>query len=142
MSVRPIEPGPRLTPDDPDIGAFGSHGIVLTAAQRWIEDDIHVIRSLEFDVWGEGPSLKDAEKDFGDCFRAFYFHLVELASEGSATEDELQLKTLLTKRLSDVIAIHDRELQRKLDWPWRRGRQHSSGWRPSTQVSSQLVSVR
>lgn len=103
-----------------------------------------MIRSLEFDVWGEGANWDEALADFGEALRAVYFNLVELASEGRATVDELHTKAVLTQRFMEVIAEHDKDLRRKLDWPWRRTRQHASDWqRPSSSPeNSQLVSSR
>jgi hypothetical protein len=143
MSSPPRDASALPTAEAPEYGAYGSHGIVLSEAKRWIEDDgTRVVRSMEFDVWGEGSNWEDALAEFGESLNALFFHLVELAREGRATEDELEIKSVLTQRLANVIEVHDRELRRRLDWPWRRGRHRASVWQgPSTQENSQLISV-
>jgi hypothetical protein len=131
------------TEDNPEYGAYGSHGVCLSEAKRWVEEDgTHIVRSLEFDVWGEGDDWNEALADFGECFRAYLRHLIYLGAEEVATDGEQEQKAKAVARMAEVFLRHDRELDRRLDWPWRRSRRHDSDWhRPSKQGNSHLVSV-
>lgn len=131
------------TDENPEYGAYASHGVCLSEAKRWVDEDgTYIVRSLEFDVWGEGSDWQEALTDFGECFRAYVSHLIHLGGDEVATSDEQEQKAKAVARMAEVVQRHDQELHRRLDWPWRRNRQHDSGWhRPSKQGNSHLVSA-
>src|SRR5690242_10933786 len=58
IEVEPTEQNPRY-------GVVCYYHVPISAAVRWVDDDgAHVVRSEEFDIYGEGDSLDDALRDF------------------------------------------------------------------------------
>jgi hypothetical protein len=91
------------TEDSPEEGCVCFFGIALSHGYRFVDEHgTHVIRSDEFDVYGEGDSLKDAIADFVFHARDLHKHLIVVAESDDVTENELRVASLLGQRLLDV----------------------------------------
>ncbi len=62
--------------------------VELSTADYWIEGDVHVIRSLEFDVIAGGSTFEDALTKFLTELMGFAIYLGELDSP-AANEEEM-----------------------------------------------------
>lgn len=117
---------------------------LLSAAERWIEDGTHVVRSLEYDLTVEGDDWDDAIQAFIEQSFEYLVLLAELVESGEATPGEHRAFDVLGSRAAKIVADEERRRERRRGFRLRKGR-HSSGgqWQgPSTpRNSSTLPSV-
>jgi hypothetical protein len=97
----PIEP----SESHPEVGSVALHGVAVSAAVYFLgEDGEHVVRSTEFDLYGDGDDLQEALAQFVGVASDYLGYIAEEAGAGDATEYELRQGVLLGRRLSDGYA--------------------------------------
>jgi hypothetical protein len=134
----------KPTEDHAEKGYVGLHPVFLSQSERWVEEDgSNVIRSTEFDVFGEGATLDEAVQSFLIALFEFRQMLAGLSQEHRLTDHEAEMLAKLDERVTEVwTLIVDEEWNRPLfnvKWPWRH-RQQRKGWYPGSKLgnSSQL----
>jgi hypothetical protein len=143
------------TEADPQCGSIGVGDAVLSSAVRWVEDDgTHVVRSLEFDVYGEGETWDEAFSNFMAHADDLLSLLASVKEEGTATEHEEEIGRLLGTRLltfyQEVIRLLDDQLEaetrrtaafmRLLDLRKRPSRPRVDFWPPTHPMTSSKLS--
>lgn len=74
-------------------------GVTASEGLHWLEDGVHVIRSSEFDLMGQGDELHVAVRDLvGQAFDLFAYLTAEI-EQGDATDHELRMAAVLGSRL-------------------------------------------
>jgi hypothetical protein len=134
------------TESSPENGRLMHHGVVITRGAYWTEPDgTHVFKSTEFDVMGEGDTMKKALHAFKCSVEDFLFHLGDLIRQEDATPHEVEAFVLLAERMIEGYHRCEKEREREpliaLNLPWRRRRQHSKSWQSALKKSSQPLHV-
>jgi hypothetical protein len=52
------------TEEAPELGRVVAAGVTVSEGLHWVEDGVHIIRSSEFDLMGQGDDLDEAVADF------------------------------------------------------------------------------
>jgi hypothetical protein len=74
-------------------------GVTVSEGLHWLEDGVHVIRSSEYDLMGQGDDLHEAVRDFvGQAFDLFAYLTAEI-EQRDATDHELRMAAVLGSRL-------------------------------------------
>jgi hypothetical protein len=132
------EKGQAVTPTEaePLFGEVQAFGVGLSLAERWVEDGVHIFRSLEFDVVAGDEDFDLAVDHFVRKLENLWTYLSE-AEELSENENETFLR--LAPRFHNVF----KELERR-DAEQRRSRlyaarrllrtrgEHPRTWLPSS----------
>lgn len=108
------------TEGSPETGyvLYGDVERPFSAAFRFVDDEgAHVIRSVEFDVYGEGDTLDEAVQDFINHAEDYYDHLASLYEVGEAAENEAEQLALLGRRLRDAYLAITQALERERQEP-------------------------
>ncbi len=98
------------TEESPDTGRVTAFDVVLSEAEHWVEDSIHVIRSLEFDVVAGDPNFEAAVDQFGQKAEDLWTYLGET---DRLTENENETFLLLSRRFHAVLRAYEQEEQRR-----------------------------
>lgn len=126
-----------LTEESPEYGFVTALDIVISAAEHWIEDGVHVLRSTEFDVTAGDPDFRTAIEVFGQKTEDLWAYLGEL---DGLTENENETFLVLAPRFREVLQELERREQvrrRKIvSVTLRRRRDHLRDWQPSTRRTS------
>ena len=132
---KPVEEQPTL--DAPANGLVSTivngKSLPLSEAEYWVNGQIYVVRSREFDCFAEGSDLDRALTAFGKAVYTFTDALQRRDESGEATETEKEILRRLSRRLS---RIYLEERRRQLEEPRRlfgrrRSRQESTrSWAP------------
>jgi hypothetical protein len=155
MTVEAAAAEALLTEEAPEHGCLGIFDVILSSANRWMENGVHVIRSTEFELVGEGESLQDAVQDFVGHAIDYQSYLATLIEREEATEHEIRVAGQLGPRLARAYEATARHLndglaeaidrRRRfetplftLHWGRRRSRQPAHVWHPSPNTSKQL----
>lgn len=117
-----------------------THGVILTHALYWVEDGVHVVRSREFDLIGEGEDRESAIEMLAGNAHDLVIFLGELIRAGDATPYELETFTTLGARWVEMYERHENEMRGRL-LPWRRREEahHGGDWQSGLETSSQLL---
>ena len=76
----------------PEFGGIALGGVPISLALRFVDEHgTYVIRSQEFDIYGEGDSFPEALNDFCGHAVAMMEYLAGLVEQNDATEDELRV---------------------------------------------------
>jgi hypothetical protein len=87
---------------------------LLSEVVYWSDGDQVIVRSREFDCFAEGRDLDDALEAFREQVLAYAENLQEREDSGTATEHELEINRLLSKRLSRIFLEERRQGRRGL----------------------------
>jgi hypothetical protein len=91
------------TEENPRFGLVCYYSVPISSAVRWVDDHgTHVVRSDEFDVYGEGDSLREALEDFLGHAEALFDQVADVVKAEDATDRELAIGALLGRRLNDA----------------------------------------
>jgi hypothetical protein len=118
------------------LGLNGGPSVPLTEAVRWVDDGVCVVRSLEFDVTGEGQNWPVALEAMLEHTRDYWGFLAELVAEGKATEREQRIEAMLGSRLVEAyetaLKAVEGQARKRLTVNLRRKppRQRQSQWSP------------
>lgn len=154
MAADPVHMDPDQghppTEDAAELGYLSVADALLSHAVRWIGDDgEYVVRSTEFDVYGDGDSWDEAYIDFFDHARALFAMYASL-EERDMTEHESELALVLGQRIVNCLDARQDELEMELANMRKRSaffrmflrrpsQERSDLWHPSNQrTSSQL----
>jgi hypothetical protein len=127
----------------PERGRVTAFGQVVSEAEHWIEDGIHVLRSSEFDLIAGDPDFIITLNIFGEKTEDLFWYLSE---RDSLTDNENETFLLLAPRFMGIFqelerreaARHKRVLS--INWP-RRSTQ-TRDWLPeSTRKTSSQPSL-
>lgn len=90
------------TEDEPELGAVGFCGVILSAARRWYDpaDEAYVIESLEFPITGMGHDWDKAILDFRRHATDHLLYLITLSMEDEISESETEVVSTLGPRLA------------------------------------------
>lgn len=116
----------------PDLGRITAFGVVVSEAQHWVEDGIHVLRSTEFDLVAGDADFQRAVDLFGEKTQDLFWYLADLPH---ITEVENDTFVLLAPRFMQIQQeLERREAQRRrqlVSFPRlkRRGA-HDRNWQP------------
>jgi len=126
-----------LTESTPEPGYISSdHGVVLAHAERWFEDGLHVIRSVEFDLLAEDEDEDRVVDVFVDNFWDMGAALADLVRRGEATSHEQDLWLLFSQRMFEEAESSRRQASRRRIQIRLRQRDHHEGlWRRQTQAT-------
>ena len=95
------------TEENPDRGRVAAvGGVVLSDAEHWVEDGVHVIRSTEFPVIAGADDFDGAVDQFGEKLEDLWLYLSEIET---LTDNENELFLALAPRFRDIY----RELERR-----------------------------
>ena len=128
------------TEQSPDHGAVMAFDKLISLAEHWVEDDLHVIRSLEFDVIAGDEDFQRAVDQFAEKAEDLWSYL---SKQEGISENENQTFLLLAPRFLDIYKeLERREAQRRqrlisinLNRLRQRG-EHFRNWRPESTPSS------
>lgn len=81
---------------------IGEHRVPISSIEHWVEEDVHVFRSAEFDCVGEGSNEFEAVAAFVDNAEDLFRFLDDLHDAGRATEDETRLLIKLSRRFFEM----------------------------------------
>ena len=137
---RQIRPEP-LTEDAPEYGCVLAFDTIVSYAEHWEEDGIHVLRSLDFDVIAGDGEFQRALDQFVEKAEDLWSYLSSLEVI-SDNENEMFLK-LAPRFLGIYKELERREASRRervvsIDFGRlrQRGQQHQlRKWRPSIPAS-------
>jgi hypothetical protein len=125
----------------PNYGGVRVYGLPVGAAEHWMEDDVHVIRGLEFDVIAGDPDFQTAVEKFGEKAEDLWSYL---SNQEHLTENENETFLVLAPRFLAIYKeLERREAERSqrvlsITFPRfrQRGERHLRNWQPhSTPVS-------
>jgi hypothetical protein len=117
------------TEEAPEHGRVVAAGVTVSDGVHWLEDGVHVIRSSEFDLMGQGDDLDDAVTDFiGQALDLLWYLNGEIERD-EATDHEIRLAGVLGARLAQAYrqVSEEREAREKQREPFRAlsfGRRH------------------
>lgn len=95
-----------LTEATPERGQVTAFGLLLSEAEHWIEDGIHVVRSSEFDLIAGDQDFMVAVNSLGEKTEDLFWYLGE---QESLTENENETFLLLAPRFMGIF----QELERR-----------------------------
>lgn len=131
------------TENAPCLGAvYVASDIMLSEAERWYADGLHVVRSTEFDCIAEHDDPEEVIGVFTDTALDIIVHLSELADQGEATEHERDTLARVVPRVArwaQKLESEERRRRTVLSRLRRRGETRQWGHR-STPSSSSLPS--
>lgn len=102
----------------------------MSRAEYWVEDGMHVIRSLDFDVIAGDPDFSRALKQFGEKAQSLWEYLSGLES---ISDHENETFVVLARRFTDLFRELERreeERRRKLISINFRRRRGEHNWQP------------
>lgn len=119
---------------------------IVSSAERWEEDGVHVIRSLDFDVIAGDPDFQKAVDQFVEKAEDLWSYLSSLETI-SENENEMFLK--MAPRFLDIYKELERREKARRErvisinfGPLRQRGQHSlRNWRPSQPASASRPSL-
>lgn len=119
----------------PEEGTAFLEDVVLSDAEHSVEDDLHVIRSIEFDCFAEAEDFGTAAHQFIENVVDLSDYLHELVESGQATADEYETFLMLSQRFREAIRAHeqrreDERQQRLISEYWQRRKTPSSSSAP------------
>jgi hypothetical protein len=125
------------TEDAPELGRVVAAGAIVSEGMHWLEDGVHVIRSSEFDLMGQGDDLDEAVDDFvGEALDLLWYLNGEI-ERNEASDYEVRIAGVLGARLAQAYrqVSEDRETQEKQREPFialsfgrRHKRQRLNAW--------------
>jgi hypothetical protein len=125
------------TEEAPEHGRVVAAGVTVSEGMHWLEDGVHVIRSSEFDLMGQGDDLDEAVGDFIGRALDLLWYLNGEIERGEATDYEIRLAGVLGARLAQAYGqvSEDREARGKQREPFialsfgrRHKRQRLNAW--------------
>jgi hypothetical protein len=124
--------GSTLTEAAPEYGTVSLLGLPITDAEHWIEDGVHVLRSLDFDVTVGDRDFWAAVDKLGGSVEDLWSYLSELET---ITDNENETFVLLASRFQRVfreLEKRERERRRRLIILnlRKRGQHHFRNWQP------------
>ncbi len=130
--VEPPTATSEQTAEEGCVSVSGPHrDFYLSDALAWLEGDVYVLKSMEFDVLAEDENFDAALDTFISRLFDYTSMLQELVDAKTATEDEADEFAALSMRFFPLAqAIHDEESAKRARRP--RGRRRGSGsghWR-------------
>jgi hypothetical protein len=118
------------------------YGIELCRVVEWIEDGLHVVSAVDFDLVAVGATEHEAINNFASEARSLVDSIQGLIERDEATKEEAELYIRLAQPFLKVIERELEDLRRKqrrrekrlIDFPrLRRGRgEHNLGWRTAS----------
>jgi hypothetical protein len=90
------------TEEAPELGHVVAAGVNISEGLHWLEDGVHVIRSSEFDLMGQGDDLDEAVDSFVGQALDLLWYFNEEIERGEATDHEIRLAGVLGGRLAQA----------------------------------------
>ena len=137
-----------LTEDAPEFGRVHIFEVTVSEGERWIEDGVHIIRSTEFELLGQGDSVGEAVEDFIGHAVDYHMYLARLVQENDATEHEARVLGELSRRFVEAYEESRKDSERRdsrlftltLNLGRRHSRQRPQHWHPSPRNISSTLS--
>jgi hypothetical protein len=85
----------------------------ISEVEHWIEDGIHVFRSVEFDCIAEHEDEGDAVRMFIENAEDLYRYLDDLVDAGRATQDEIRTFAMMGRRFYEIYTAQAQAAMRR-----------------------------
>jgi hypothetical protein len=130
-----------LTEASPEYGRVYTLGHLVSYAEHWLEDGVHVIRSLDFDVTAGDPDFQRALDRFIEKAEDLWVYLSGL---DTITENENEMFLKLAPRFLEIYRELERREARRRERVIsisfgrlrKRGEHSLRNWRPSKPASA------
>jgi hypothetical protein len=140
MATAPTPQAAPLTEASPEYGCVRVLGHLVSEAEHWEENGVHVLRSVEFDVTAGDPDFQKAVDQLVEKTEDLWSYLSGLET---ITENENELFLKLAPRFLEIYKELERREQGRRDrWisiQFGRARQRGDhslrNWRPSRPAS-------
>jgi hypothetical protein len=134
LASRAHAAGDTTTEESPAYGTLSILGVHITDGERWMEDGVHVLRSLDFGVTVGDRDFSRAVDKLGGALEDLWIYLSELES---ITENENELFVVLASRFHQVFRelekrVRERKRQRIILNLRRRGEHPFRSWQPQS----------
>ncbi len=146
MDSRTRQNAQPLTEAAPEYGRISVFDITVSFAEHWVEDGIHVLRSMDFDVIAGAADFQSAIDQFVEKAEDLWSYLSNLETI-SDNENEMFLK--MAPRFLDIYKeLERREKSRRervisinIGRLRQRGQHSLRNWRPSQPASASQPSL-
>jgi hypothetical protein len=112
-------PNDAPTAEAPEVGVIGivvdRKQIPISQVEHWIEDGMHVFRSMEFDCIAMNEHMGKVLEAFIDTAEDVYRFLDDLVDAERATQDEIKTLAMLSRRFYDVYSAQAQALRRRIE---------------------------
>ncbi|WCB92287.1 hypothetical protein DSM104299_00977 [Baekduia alba] len=101
MSTTELASPPRPTEETPEHGVISIGDVTLSQVVHWMEHDLFVFRSTEFDVIAADEDLQTAIRAFVESAQDYARMVGDLGAD-ELTQDEAETALLIYRRLNDA----------------------------------------
>jgi hypothetical protein len=139
---------PSPTEAQPEFGAIsvgigvGGETFSISEVEHWVEDGLHMFRSVEFDCFAQHEDEWGAVEAFIQNAEDLFRFLDDLVDAGRATADEVRTLAKLSRRFYEIYNAQRTEiLRRKVRLLLRPRDVHSVTWQRRRTPDSSLPPV-